>query len=437
MKLKLRGAKVPHKKNTARMAAVRIPTPDTVVIPMSMGIGAPSRLTVKVGDRVKIGQCIAEAGGRVGADIHASVSGTVKKLTELVLSNGGVTEAVIIESDGKNEIYEGIEPPVITDRDSFIEAVRKSGAVGLGGAGFPTSVKLDVDPERVECIILNGAECEPYITSDTRTMIEKCDLIVRGCETISKYLGGPKIYIGIEENKPCAISSVKTASHGKNIDVKELPSLYPQGGEKVLIYNITGKTVPEGGLPIDVGVIVINVSTVAEVQKYIETGMPLVERCVTVDGEAVKEPKNVTVPIGTKISDIIKFCGGFKGKPEKLVSGGLMMGTCLYTEESPVTKSMNAVLALSERECRLPKTTACIRCGTCIAHCPLKLSPIEIAEALGQNDASALSALKVNLCMECGCCSFVCPAQRPLTSYNKLAKAFLKENSVREGEMKK
>lgn len=438
-KKKLGGVHPPHFKNTAKTGTVAMPPPKRVTIPLSMHIGAPASSVVKAGDRVLVGQLIAEASGTVSAPIHASVSGTVGKPAEYLAANGRTFPAIVIESDGLMEVSPDVKPPEVNDYDSFIKAVRDSGCVGLGGAGFPTSVKLGVgDLSRIEEIIVNGAECEPYITSDTRTMTEKADLVGRGCDTLSKYLGVRKIYIGIEKNKPEAIAEMKRIADGrKAVEVRVLPSLYPQGGEKVLIYNITGKTVPMGKLPIDAGTIVINVTTLATLQEYIETGMPLVSRCVTVDGKAVKEPKNVRVPIGTSLSDVFDFCGGFSSEPAKILYGGLMMGMCAYSPDMPVLKNTNAILALSEKEAAPPPVTACIRCGKCIAHCPFGLNPPAIAAAYKSGDGDTLASLSVNLCMECGCCAFICPAGRPIVQTNKLAKSLLAEhNAQKKGDVK-
>lgn len=439
LKKKLGGVHPPHFKNTARTATVVMPSPKRVTIPLSMHIGAPASSVVKFGDRVLVGQLIAEATGPVSAPIHASVSGTVGKAGEYLAPNGRTFPAIVIESDGLMEVSPDVRPPEVTDYDSFIKAVRDSGCVGLGGAGFPTSVKLGVgDLSRIEEIIVNGAECEPYITSDTRTMVEKADLIGRGCDTLVKYLGVKKIYIGIEANKPDAIAAMRRIADGRDaLEVKVLPTLYPQGGEKVLIYNVMGKTVPAGKLPIDVGTIVINVTTLATLQEYLETGMPLVSKCVTVDGKAIKEPKNVRVPIGTSLSDVFDFCGGFKSEPVKVLYGGLMMGLCVYSLDMPILKNTNAILALDKKEAAPPPVTACIRCGKCIAHCPFGLNPPAISSALKASDGDALASLSVNVCMECGCCAYICPAGRPIVQTNKLAKAFLAEhNAKKKGDVK-
>lgn len=426
---KLNGVIVPHRKNTAGMPAVKMPSPKSVTIPMNMHIGAPSKPCVNVGDEVKVGQLIAEAGGFVGAPIHASVSGKVTAIGPMLASNGSQMTAITIESDGLMTVSETCVPPTVNDYDSFIAAVRASGAVGLGGAGFPTSVKLDVkDTSRIQEVVINGAECEPYITSDTRTMIDDADLIVEGIELLKKFLDVKKIVIGIEKNKPEAIAKMREIEAAdSSFTVKALPSVYPQGGEKVLIYNCVGKIVPEGKLPIDVGVVVMNCTTLTFLAKYMKTGMPLTEKVVTVDGSAVANPQNVIVPIGTSIEDLINFTGGFKAEPRKVLYGGPMMGIAVPDTTAPVIKNTNAIIALNEKDAVLPEPTPCIRCGKCVAACPLNLMPLEYARALAVGDMELLEKRKVNLCMECGCCSFVCPARRPLVENNKLAKAELRK----------
>ena len=434
----LHGVHVPHRKNTDQILPVSMPAPSTVTIPMSMHIGAPAKPVVKVGDLVKVGTLIAEAGGFVSAPIHASVSGKVTKITDYLLSSGTTVPAVVIESDGEMTPAETVIPPVVNSRESLLEAIRNSGVVGLGGAGFPTHVKFNVDPDRIEYLVINGAECEPYVTSDTRTMLDRVADMKRALLAMNEYFGIKDIVIGIENNKKAAIKSMMSlmkemAAEGKcRFTVKALPAVYPQGGEKVLIYHTVGRTVPVGKLPIDVGCIVVNCTTVAAIGAYLETGMPLVEKCVTVDGGAVKEPKNVIVPIGTAMADVFDFCGGLTETPDKVVYGGPMMGITVPDTTAPILKNTNAILALTKKETKLPKTTACIRCGSCLNTCPFSLSPAQIARAYDKRDAVALDALSVNACMECGCCSFVCPANRPLVQTNKLAKQFLKEEKAKE-----
>ncbi len=434
----LHGVHVPHRKNTDQLAPVSMPAPSTVTIPMSMHIGAPAKPVVKVGDLVKVGTLIAEAGGFVSAPIHASVSGKVTKITDYLLSSGTPVPAVVIESDGEMTPAETVIPPVVNSRESLLEAIRNSGVVGLGGAGFPTHVKFNVDPDRIEYLVINGAECEPYVTSDTRTMLDRVADMKRALLAMNEYFGIKDIVIGIENNKKAAIKSMMSlmkemAAEGKcRFTVKVLPAVYPQGGEKVLIYHTVGRTVPVGKLPIDVGCIVVNCTTLAAIGAYLETGMPLVEKCVTVDGGAVKEPKNVIVPIGTAMADVFDFCGGLTETPDKVVYGGPMMGITVPDTTAPILKNTNAILALTKKETKLPKTTACIRCGSCLNTCPFSLSPAQIARAYDKRDAVALDDLSVNACMECGCCSFVCPANRPLVQTNKLAKQFLKEEKAKE-----
>ena len=431
---KLNGVKVPHRKNTAAMPAVKMPTPKSVTIPMNMHIGAPSVPCVKVGDEVKVGQHTAEAGGFVSAPVHASVSGKVTAVAPMVASSGAQVTAITIESDGEMAISESCVPPVINDYDSFIAAVRASGAVGLGGAGFPTSVKLDVkDTSRIKEVVINGAECEPYITSDTRTMIDDADLVKEGVELLKKYLNVTKVVIGIEKNKPEAIKSMQSIKlENAELSVKVLPSVYPQGGEKVLVYNTTGKVIPMGKLPIDVGCVVCNSTTVATIGKYLKTGMPLIEKCVTVDGGAVSNPQNVIVPIGTPLKDVFEFCGGFKSEPKKVLYGGPMMGISVPNLDVPIIKNTNAILAFDEKQAAPQKTTACIKCGSCANNCPFGIDPTRIASALKQDDCEAMGKAGAELCMECGCCSFVCPAKRPIVQNNKLAKAALREYKMKE-----
>ncbi|PWM24946.1 MAG: electron transport complex subunit RsxC [Oscillospiraceae bacterium] len=425
---RLSGAHVPHYKNTASCAPARMPAPAKVTIPMGMHIGAPCTPVVKVGDLVKVGQVIGEASGFVSVPVHASVSGKVTALTEIQVSNGSFSKAVVIESDGEQAVSETVVPPVVETYEQFTAALRASGLVGLGGAGFPTAVKFSVkDPSQVEYLLINGAECEPYITSDTRTMVDDADHIIKGAMLIRKFLGVKNIAIVIEDNKPEAISIFreKTAQI-EGFTVEAMPAIYPQGGEKVLIHNVTGRDVPEGKLPLDVGCIVINCTSLAFISKYIETGMPLVEKCITVDGSAVANPQNVIAPIGTALSDIFEFCGGYKAEPKKILLGGPMMGIAVPDDSVPLLKNNNAILAFAEKEASLPETTACIKCGRCAAACPAGLMPMQIERAYKLKNVEELNRLKVMLCMECGCCSFVCPAKRELVLVNKLAKGMVR-----------
>ena len=430
----LKGVRVPHRKNTADCKPERIPVPQFVTNPMVMHIGAPAKPVVKPGDIVKVGQLIAESGGFMSSPIHSGVSGTVNKLDDILLSTGQYVPAVTIETDGEQSLFEGLTPPKVESLSDFLEAVKNSGLVGLGGAGFPTAVKLSVkDLSAIEAVIINGAECEPYITSDTRTMLDDADLIFEGIALLQKHLQVKRVVIGIEDNKPQCVKSMQAkCKPGDGVEVLSLPALYPQGGEKVLIFHTVGKVVPEGKLPIDVGAIVLNCTSLAALARYIKTGMPLVEKCVTVDGSAVREPKNVIAPIGTPVKALFDYCGGFKSEPKKVLYGGPMMGLAVPNLDAPVLKNTNAVLAFDEKDARLPAETNCIRCGRCVAHCPLRLAPVDIETAYKLKKPEDLAVLKVNLCMECGCCSYVCPANRPLVQTHKLSKVMLREYQAAE-----
>ena len=429
----LNGVKVPHSKNTAEMETVKMPVPDKVVIPMKQHMGRECTPTVKLTDLVKVGQIIGDTDAFIGAPIHSSVSGKVTKIDEIIGTDGNLIKAVEITTDKLQEIDESVKVPEVTDLQSFAAAIRASGLVGLGGAGFPTHVKLmPKNLDEVTTLLVNGAECEPYITADNRAMLEDTDDIVEGIKLVKKYMNLSTVIIGIEDNKPQAIAKLQAAvADIEGASVKALKAQYPQGGEKVLIYECTGKIVPEGKLPSDVGCVVMNVSSIAFVAKYMRTGMPLITKRLTVDGDAIAEPKNVEVAIGTSFSDVIDFCGGFKTEPKKIIMGGPMMGFAVPTINYPVLKNNNAILAFSTAktaEAEKPETP-CIRCARCVNACPFSLMPAAIEKAYKAGNVDALKALKVNLCMECGCCAYVCPAKRNLVSVNRLAKKMIVERS--------
>ena len=431
----LRGIRTPHKKDTKNSPVIRMEIPKTVTIPMSMHIGKPAIPTVKIGEFVKVGTKIGEADGYISSNVYSSVSGKVVKLADYLLYNGSTTTAVVIESDGEMLADESIAPPEVNDAKSLIDAVKNAGIVGLGGAGFPTYVKLNVEPERIDYVIINGAECEPYVTSDTVTMLTRADDMKVAIEALNKYLGVKNVIVGVESDNKKAVAAMKSLAasfDGLSVSVKTLPPVYPQGGEKVLVYHTTGRKILANKLPIDVGCIVLNCTTVAAIGAYIKTGMPLVEKCVTVEGGAVKEPKNVIAPIGASLNDLFEFCGGLIEEPSKIVYGGPMMGITVPNADASVIKNTNAVLALTAKESKLPKTTACIRCGACVNTCPFGLAPASIAEAYDKKDISMLKELSVLSCMECGCCSFVCPANRPLVQLNKISKQLVNEEVKKE-----
>ena len=434
MILSLRGVHVPHRKNTANISAVRMPSPQKVTIPMLMHIGKPALPIVKAGDHVDIGTMIAEQDGFISSPVYASISGTVKAIDDIIVSSGARVPAITIESDGAMSVDENIAPVNVASKDDLISALKKSGIVGLGGAGFPTYVKYATD-KPIDTLIINGAECEPYITSDSVTMVDRADDILFAINTIDKYFDFAKIIIGIEKNKPAAIAKMKElAKANSKIKVAVLPSVYPQGGEKVLVYHTTGKQVKLGQLPADDGCIVSNSSTMAAIGNYLKTGMPLVERLITVDGGAVKEPKNVFVPIGVSVGAVFEFCGGFATEPKKVIYGGPMMGITVPDLDVPVLKQTNALLAFTANEIKTPKTTACIRCGHCVNSCPFGINVLAIAKGLKSGDMEMVEKAGAEICMECGCCAYGCPANRPIVQNNKLAKSALRDYKAKEAK---
>lgn len=425
---------IPHYKNTAELASIDMPAPASVLLPMVQHIGAPATPIVNPGDTVKIGQKVAEASSYVSSPIFAPISGKVEKFEEFLRSDGKKVQAIRITSDGLMAVHESVQPKVVNNLDDLIVASRESGVVGLGGAGFPLSVKLDVlKKDSIDTVILNGAECEPYITSDTRTMIDRAEDIRYGVELLIKHAPAVKQYIiGIEKNKPEAIAKMKdTFSDIPNVIVKPLPPRYPQGAEKVLIYNTVRRVVPEGKLPSDVNVLVLNITSMAVLAKYCRTGMPLVRKSVTLDGSAVASPKNIKAPIGTSVKEIIDFGGGTKGNVGKILLGGPMMGSAIASTLDPIIKTTGAITILSLEDVAPPIHTACIRCGRCMEACPHLLKPVKYSDALKltsrEEKMHVLEENKIMLCVECGSCSFVCPAGRPLVLNNKIAKAEYRE----------
>ena len=422
------GAHVPHYKNTENCETVKMPVPKRVYVSMSQHIGAPAKACVKKGDVVAVGDVIGTAGGFISAPVHSPVSGKVFGLDEIRLSNGKA-QVVVIDTDGLQTVSEKVKAPEVTDHASFVQAIKDSGLVGLGGAGFPTGVKLDPQNlDEVDTLVINAAECEPFITADYREMMECGEDVVEGAKLVKQYLNLSKVIIGIEANKPQAIAKMTELTKGlEGFTVATLPSVYPQGAEKVLIEQATGKEVPKGALPAAVGCIVMNVASVGFVARYLKTGMPLVTKRVTVDGDAVAEAKNVEVVIGTLIKDIIEFCGGYSQEAGKIISGGPMMGQALTGDDIPVVKQNNAFLVFGKEKATLPNASACIRCARCVSACPMGLAPVEIALSLEVKDVEELKVLHTDLCMECGSCSFVCPAKRPVAQTMKEAKDFLRK----------
>ncbi len=419
---------VSHHKDTATFESVVMPVPEKVYISMSQHIGRPCSPLVKKGDHVTVGQLIGDVDAMISAPIHSSVSGDVVAIEEARSALGSTDTYVVIQTDGKQEPCPDLKIPECNSKDDFIQAVRNSGLVGLGGASFPTHVKFNPpNLDDVDTLIINGAECEPFITSDHRNMLECTDDIVSGIRLIMKHLDLKKCYIGIENNKPDAVAKLRDAV--RDIDgasVVELRSTYPQGAERVLINETAGKTLNAGELPASVGCILTNVTSVMVVGEYFRTGMPLVNRKLTVAGDSITNPCNVIAPIGTKYYDLVDFCGGYKKTPRKIVAGGPMMGKAQSNDGGVVVKNTGAVLFFSSEEAADYDPTPCINCGRCHRACPIRLMPKEYAHAYKFKDLQRLKDLKVMECMGCGSCSYVCPAKKPLCLVNTLSKNAVK-----------
>lgn len=433
--MKFRGGIDPgNHKDTAELETVRMPLPSRVIIPMLQHVGAPCVPLVRKGDRVFVGQKIGDSDRPISAPVHSSVSGTVTDVRPIVYSNGMEVMAVEIKPDGLQELHESVAPPDCTDRESMLKAIRESGIVGLGGAGFPTSVKLSPPPGKtIDTLIINGAECEPFITSDYREMMENPQYIIEGTKKVMEITSAGKAYIGVEDNKQDAIDLLSSmVTDSDNIEVVSLPARYPQGGEKQLIYALTGRKVPTGKLPSDVGVLVQNVATVSFIAQYLKTGLPLIRKKVTVDGSAVANPKNVEVLIGTPLGEVFDFCGGFCDEPRKIIMGGPMMGVSQHSLDDPVLKQTNALLAFNERDAEQPKESVCIRCGKCVAACPMSLLPLYINLNVVRGKFEETEKYHVTDCIECGCCSYVCPASRNLVQSVRIAKAELRKIAARK-----
>lgn len=428
--------KLPHNKHTAELHSIVALPPKEVYLPLNMHSGKEAVAVVGVNDYVRVGQLIAREEGNISSPVHATVSGTVSAI-EPIWSMGKEVMAIKIVSDGKMEKDPQLKAPTVTNVDEFLQAVRDSGIVGLGGAAFPTWAKLAAcKKSKIKTFLINGAECEPYLTSDTRTMLEDSDYIAKGIEYLRKYIGAEEFVIGIEKNKPEAIAQLNELfKNDDSIKVEQLDSIYPQGAKQVLLYNVTGKVQKPGTRLADLGVLIINVTSLAKLAKYMEDGMPLVDRCVTVDGSVAEKPNNFIVPIGTPISYLFELAGGFKEEPGKVIIGGPMMGHAVSDLNEPVVKATGGVLAFSEKEAKVFEPTACIHCGRCVDNCPLSLNPTEYARAMELDDDNERLALlnkeQVTLCMQCGCCSYVCPAHRPLVQTNVEAIAFVKAHRTR------
>lgn len=407
-------------KKMSRECPIEILNPgDTLVYPLSQHIGAMAKPLVKAGDRVLVGQKIAEKGGFISANIHSSVSGTVKAIEKRLVATGGMVDSIIVENDG---MYEEAAPifsgnPDELSKNEIIKIIEEAGIVGMGGAGFPTNVKLSPkNADIIDSIIVNGAECEPYLTSDYRRMVEQTDKLVKGLKIVLKIFPDAKGYFGIEDNKPEAIEALLKATENEDrIEVVPLKTKYPQGGERSMIYAVTGRKINSKMLPADVGCIVHNVDTIYAIYNAVYNGKPLIERIVTITGDAVSTPKNFQVRIGTSFRKLIDAAGGFTTEPEKIISGGPMMGFSFFNIDVPVVKGSSSLLAFIKDDVSHEEPSACIRCGRCAAACPEHLLPMKLAALAGQNEPEEFKKLGGMECVECGCCSYVCPAKRQVT----------------------
>ena len=386
--------------------------------PLSQHIGAPANPIVKKGDHVLKGQMIAEAGGFVSAPIYASVSGTVKAIAPHLNPTGGTVNSIVIENDGE---YKEVEYPAVKavdemTKEEILNAIGNAGVVGMGGAGFPTRVKLSPkEPDKIDYIIANCAECEPYITADYRTMIETPEKLVEGMKIVLRLFDNAKGIFGVEDNKPDCIAKLKElTADNPRLEVLALKTKYPQGGERQLIYATTGRAINSAMLPADAGCVVDNVATLVSIYQAVAEGKPSMERVVTVSGDAVNEPGNFRVPFGMNQAELVDAAGGFKTEPEKLISGGPMMGFAMFSLDVPVTKTSSSILGFTKDEVAKFEPTACINCGRCVDACPSRLIPSRLADYAEHHDEETFTKHNGLECMECGSCSFVCPAKRQL-----------------------
>ena len=447
---------LPHNKNTAGCVPVRINAPKEVLLPMDMHSGHVAEPIVSVGDYVKVGQLIAREEGRFSAPVHATVSGKVvaiepitrpmsTRFSKRAMSTTGRDVLVIrIENDGKMEVAETVKAPTYTNPDEFLQAVRDSGCVGLGGAAFPAWAKLNEmrnEQYTVDTVLVNAAECEPYITSDHRMMVDHTELVISGIDHLRngmfQYLENAKFKICIEKNKPDAIAALKAAAAGKDyIEIVELKAIYPQGAKQVMLYNATGRVSIAGKRFPYFHAIIINVSSLAKMAEYLNTGMPLVERIVTVDGPAIEKPMNLIAPIGTRISELLKETG-LKSEAGKVVVGGPMNGNAVCSAEDPIVKVSNSILVFDEKTAKLPEPSVCIHCGRCISKCPIKINVPAVEDAMRVSDENKREKLLIETgvrqCVDCGCCSYVCPAHRHLLATNQEAKWWLKDFARKGG----
>ena len=421
------------KEATNSLSIKKIESGKVHVYPLQQHIGAPLEPLVNVGDEVKIGDVIADnKDAFVAVPIHASISGTVTAIEKRRHPSGVMVQSVVVENNGLYQKNEDLKPKdyLRMTSEEIIKEIRNAGIVGMGGAGFPTHVKLSPPKDKkIDCLIINGAECEPYITADHRRMLEMPEDIIGGIKIVLKALGIDKAYLAIEKNKKDAIKILKDKTkEEKNISVVELKTKYPQGGEKQLIYAVTKRKTPAGGLPSDVGVIVINIDTVDQIFDYFKTGIPLIDRVVTVSGDCIKEPSNFLVRCGMSFDDVISQAGGYIKEPKKIIMGGPMMGMAQYTTSVPVIKTTSSILVLGDEGENFQEDNNCIKCGKCVESCPMRLMPLYLNKYSMAKDYEMLEKYHIMNCIECGLCSYLCPGfQGPLHNI-RIAKQQIIEN---------
>lgn len=421
-----------RKELSSEKAIVALPLPELLYIPLQQHIGAPAEALVQAGELVKKGQLIARSQGGISAPQHAPTSGRIKAVTDIPAPHpSGLSQpTIILEPDGKDEwtdLPEPIADPLNADPQMIRERVAQAGIVGMGGAAFPSAVKLDLGTRyKLEFLLLNGAECEPYLTCDDRVMREHADEVIDGARIMAHTLGVKKIVIAIEQNKPQALAAMTGAAFTfSEVDVVGVPVQYPMGSERHLVQAITGRETPAKKLTADIGVVVHNVATARAVHQAVRFGRPLLSRVVTVSGGAVREPNNIEAPIGARVADLVALCGGFSGEPASLVNGGPMMGQPLPGLEAPVVKGMSGVLALTAGEVNEQPAGPCIRCGACVAICPCGLVPVEMAAFIRKDNFDVAAQLGVMDCVSCGSCSWACPSHIPLVHYFNYAKGMI------------
>lgn len=433
-----RGGVHPHdnKKWSRHVSVQNAGIPNTVVIPMSQHMGKPADLLVQADDVLTEGMLIGKAAGFFSVNVHSSVAGKVREITEIYLANGMKSQAVVVE------VEEGFDPEAssmflakenwrtMSDED-IVNRIADMGVAGLGGATFPTHIKYAIKDRNVEYLVVNGVECEPFLTADHRLMLEKSDCIIEGIEISRKVLNADNVIIGIEANKPDAIQSLRDSIIRKNLDfeVVALKTRYPQGDEKQLLKATINREVPSGALPLDIGAVVSNVGTLYAIYEAVVLKKPVIERIVTVSGSILKNPGNFKVRLGTSIRELVDACGGFTEEPVKMIAGGPMMGFSIFDLNAPVTKGVSGILALSERDLKPAGETACISCGRCIHACPMGLSPTTLFKLIDHQDYEKAKQENLLDCKECGCCGFTCPARLPLVQMLRLGKLMLRKKA--------